>query len=114
MRQRISGCVLGGIGQRQFGDIEIHLVTSLHVENAAIQQRNSQRLNMTARAAIAKTARSTGVGGDGAADAGGALGRIGRIELAGARNLRLQRIERYAGARDRSSSTDFETPEFFE
>ena len=40
--------------------------------------------NMPARAAITKTARAAGVGGDGPADAGGALGRIGCIELASA------------------------------
>ena len=98
-RQRISGGVLGGVGQRQLGNIEIDFVAAAHLEHAAVHQRDSQPENVPARAAVAKAARSAGVGGDGSADAGGALGGIGRIELAGARGLGLQRIQRYAWAR---------------
>ena len=98
-RQRISGGVLGGVGQRQLRHIEIDFVAAMHLEHAAVHQRHSQAENVTACAAIAKAARSAGVGGDSAADAGGALGRVGRIELAGARGRSLQRIERYSRRR---------------
>ena len=113
-RERISGCVLGGCGQRQFGNIEINFVAAAQIEHAAIHQRDSQPQNMAAGAAVTKAARSAGVGGNGSANAGGALGGIGRIELAGARSFALQRIERHAGADNRAARANFKPPEFFE
>ena len=113
-RERISGRVLGGVGQRELGHVEIDFVAAAHIKHAAIHQRHSQPENVAPRAAIAEAARSAGVGGDGSADAGGALGGIGRVELAGARGRRLQRFERDAGAGDSAARADFEPLEFFE
>ena len=113
-REQVSGGVLGGVREWHRRNREIELVAALHVQNAAVHQRDAQAKNVFARAAVAKTARPAGIGGDGAADAGGALGGIGRIELIGARSRGLKRFERDPRAGDRAAGRDVQPLELLE
>ncbi len=45
-RQQVSGGVLGGVGQRQLGHIEIDFVAAMRLEHAAVHQRHSQAENV--------------------------------------------------------------------
>src|SRR5258708_4268015 len=110
----VVGGVLGAPRRGDLRDGEVDCVAAPVFGDEAIHERNLETLDPAARAAVAKAARSAGVGGDAAADAGGALSRVWRIELSGLGGGSLDFLKRYAGAGDCVAGVNFEAAEFLE